>query len=61
MHNGGTTAHGLAASELDASELAAVSGGESPIGYSIGYAAGYLLRLIVEWEPAGVEPFGGLA
>lgn len=49
------------AHELDANELAAVSGGSSPIGYAVGYAAGYLIRLIVEWEPAGVTPFGGMA
>lgn len=40
-------ADGLAR-ELDASELAAVSGGDSPIGYGIGYLVGYAVGYLVQ-------------
>jgi hypothetical protein len=61
MHIEHTLDHERAAYELDPNELAAVSGGDSPIGYAVGYGLGYLARLIVEWEPYGTTPFGGMA
>lgn len=55
-------ANALAAYALDPNELAAVSGGDSPIGYAVGYALGYLTRIVVDYElyPSG-PPFGGMA
>ena len=61
MHGEHTIDHAGAASELDANELAAVRGGNSPLGYAVGYAIGYLAHLIKEWEPYGTTPFGGMA
>jgi len=61
MHDEHTPEHAGAAYELDPNELAAVRGGDSPIGYAIGYAVGYLAQLITEWEPYGTTPFGGMA